>query len=137
MNGRSWCLHQNIADKLDEYELVRSDRKYETKWKQQFNPREKHTESNQRTVRHKPFTGTWNARNMGYPSRNGESKQMHKFSCYSCGLEGHTARIFPLKAPQRGKLNPTALGNVIATTEPKKENPFAVRMTLLLPKLLY
>ncbi|GBO32462.1 hypothetical protein AVEN_44158-1 [Araneus ventricosus] len=82
-----------LADKLDEYELVRSDRKYETKRKQQFNPIEKHTESNQRTVRHKPFTGTWNARNMSYPSRNGESKQMHKLSCYSCGLEGHTSRF--------------------------------------------
>ncbi|GBM03861.1 hypothetical protein AVEN_231326-2 [Araneus ventricosus] len=90
-----------LADRLDEYELVLSDRKYETKRKQQFNPIEKHTESNQRTVRHKPFTGTWNTRNMGYPSRNGESKQMHKFSCYSCGLEGHTARFCPFKAPKR------------------------------------
>ncbi|GBN03424.1 hypothetical protein AVEN_114388-1 [Araneus ventricosus] len=61
-----------LADKLDE--LVRSDCKYETERKQQFNPIKKHTESNQRTVRHKPFTGAWNARNMGYPSRNGESK---------------------------------------------------------------
>ncbi|GBN33473.1 Retrovirus-related Pol polyprotein from transposon 297 [Araneus ventricosus] len=111
-----------LADKLDEYELVSSDRKYETKRKQQFNPIEKHTESNQRTVRHKPFTGTWNARNMGYPSRNGESKQMHKFSCSSCGLEGHTARFCPSKAPRRGKLNSTAMGNVITTTEPKKED---------------
>ncbi|GBM23098.1 hypothetical protein AVEN_150518-1 [Araneus ventricosus] len=111
-----------LADKLDEYELVRSDRKYETKRKQQFNPIEKHTESNQRTVRHKPFTGTWNTRNMGYPSRNGESKQTHKFSCYSCGLEGHTARFCPSRAPQRVKLNPTAQGNVITTTEPKKED---------------
>ncbi|GBN84298.1 hypothetical protein AVEN_18649-1 [Araneus ventricosus] len=58
---------------------------------------------------------------MGYPSRNVESKQMHKFSCYSCGLEGHTARFCPSKAPQRGKLNPTAQGNVITTTEPKKD----------------
>ncbi|GBN68651.1 hypothetical protein AVEN_251381-1 [Araneus ventricosus] len=115
-----------LADKLDEYELVRSDRNYETKRKQQFNAIEKHTESNQRTVRHKPFTGTWSARNMGYPSRNGESKQMHKLSCYSCGLEGHTARFCPSKAPQRGKLNPTALGNVITTTEPKKEDASTV-----------
>ncbi|GBM54862.1 Retrovirus-related Pol polyprotein from transposon 297 [Araneus ventricosus] len=115
-----------LADKLDEYELMRSDRKYETKRKQQFNPIEKHTESNQRTVRHKPFTGIWNARNMGYPSRNGESKQMHKFSCYSCGLEGHTARFCPSRAPQRGKINPTALGNVITTTEPKKEDASTV-----------
>ncbi|GBN17716.1 hypothetical protein AVEN_109517-1 [Araneus ventricosus] len=58
---------------------------------------------------------------MGYPSRNGESKQMRKFSCYSCGLEGHTARFCPSRAPQRVKLNPTAQGNVITTTEPKKE----------------
>ncbi|GBM62735.1 hypothetical protein AVEN_81508-1 [Araneus ventricosus] len=116
-----------LADKLDEYELVRSDCKYETKRKQQFNPIEKHTESNQRTVRHKPFTGTWNARNTGYPSRNGESKQIHKFSCYSCGLEGHTARVCPSKAPQRGKFNPTAQGNVIAITEPKKEDASTVR----------
>ncbi|GBN30408.1 hypothetical protein AVEN_186933-1 [Araneus ventricosus] len=115
-----------LADKLDEYELVRSDHKYETKRKQQFNPIEKHTESNQRTVRHKPFTGTWNARNMGYPSRNGEFKQMHKFSCYSCGLEGHTSRFCPSKAPQRGKLNPTAQGNVITTTEPKREDASTV-----------
>ncbi|GBM68170.1 Retrovirus-related Pol polyprotein from transposon 297 [Araneus ventricosus] len=115
-----------LADKLDEYELVRSDRKYETKRKQQFNPIERYAESNQRTVRHKPFTGTWNARNMGYPSRNGESRQMHKFSCYSCGLEGHTARFCPSKAPQRGKLNPTAQGNVITTTEPKREDASTV-----------
>ncbi|GBN70333.1 hypothetical protein AVEN_217675-1 [Araneus ventricosus] len=47
-----------LADKLDEYELVRSDRKYETKQKQQFNPIERYAESNQRTVRPKPFTGT-------------------------------------------------------------------------------
>ncbi|GBM22288.1 hypothetical protein AVEN_72691-1 [Araneus ventricosus] len=91
-----------LADKLDEYELVRSDRKYETKRKQQFNRIEKHTESNQRTVRHKPFTGTWNTRNMGYPSRNGESKQMHKFSCYSCGLEGATHHVFALPRPHKG-----------------------------------
>ncbi|GBO43029.1 Retrovirus-related Pol polyprotein from transposon 297, partial [Araneus ventricosus] len=115
-----------LADKLDEYELVRSDRKYETKRKQQFNPIEKHTENNQKTVRHKPCTGTWNARNMGYPSRNGESKQMHKFSCYSCGLEGHTSRFCPSKALQRGKLNPTAQGNVIITTEPKREDASTV-----------
>ncbi|GBN37248.1 Gypsy retrotransposon integrase-like protein 1 [Araneus ventricosus] len=115
-----------LADKLDEYELVRSDRKYETKRKQQFNPIEKYTESNQRTVRHKPFTGTWNARNMGYPSRNGEFKQMHKFSCYSRGLEDHTSRFCPSKAPQRGKLNPTAQGNVITTTEPKREDASTV-----------
>ncbi|GBO01300.1 hypothetical protein AVEN_57544-1 [Araneus ventricosus] len=115
-----------LFDKLDEYELVRSDRKYETKRKQQFNPIEKHSESNQRTIRHKPFTGTWNARNMGYPSRNGESKQMHKFSCYSCGLEGHTSRFCPSRAPQRGKLNPTAQGNVITTTEPKREDESTV-----------
>ncbi|GBN20758.1 hypothetical protein AVEN_104150-1 [Araneus ventricosus] len=92
-----------LADKLDEYELLCSDRKYETKRKQQFNPIENHTESNQRTVRHKPFTGTWNARNMGYPSRNGEFKQMPKLSCYSWGLEGHTSRFCPSKAQQRGK----------------------------------
>ncbi|GBM22537.1 hypothetical protein AVEN_183971-1 [Araneus ventricosus] len=115
-----------LSDKLDEYELVRSDRKYETKRKQQFNPAEKHTESNQRTVRHKPFTGTWNARNMGYTSRNGDSKQMHKFSCYSCGLEAQTACFCPSKAPKRGKLNPTAQGNVIATTEPEKKDASTV-----------
>ncbi|GBM08846.1 hypothetical protein AVEN_57402-1 [Araneus ventricosus] len=45
---------------------------------------------------------------------------MHKFSCYSCGLEDHTARFCPSKAPQMGKLDPTAQGNVITTTEPKK-----------------
>ncbi|GBM20367.1 hypothetical protein AVEN_222081-1 [Araneus ventricosus] len=73
-----------LADKLNEYELVRSDRKYETKRKQQFNPIEKHTE------------------------------------------KGHTARFCPSKAPQRGKLNPTALGNVITTTEPKKEDASTV-----------
>ncbi|GBO31694.1 hypothetical protein AVEN_249805-1 [Araneus ventricosus] len=44
---------------------------------------------------------------------------MHKFSCYSCGLEGHTARLCPSKVPQRVKLNPTAQGNVITTTEPR------------------
>ncbi|GBL73966.1 hypothetical protein AVEN_230895-1 [Araneus ventricosus] len=108
-----------LAYKLDEYEPVRSDRKYETKQKKQFDPVEKRTESNQRTVRQKPFTETRNARNMGYPSRNGESKQMHKVSCYSCGLEGHTARFCPSKFPQRGKSNPMAQGNVITTTEPK------------------
>ncbi|GBM48351.1 hypothetical protein AVEN_232317-1 [Araneus ventricosus] len=63
---------------------------------------------------------------MGYPSRNGESKQMHKFSCYSCGLGGHTARFCPSKAPQRGKLNPTAQGNVIITTEPKRKDASTV-----------
>ncbi|GBN80227.1 hypothetical protein AVEN_195408-1 [Araneus ventricosus] len=63
---------------------------------------------------------------MAYPSSNGESKQMHKFSCYSCGLEGHTARFCPSKAPQRGKSNPTALGNVITTAEPKKEDASTV-----------
>ncbi|GBL95842.1 hypothetical protein AVEN_227096-1 [Araneus ventricosus] len=63
---------------------------------------------------------------MGYPSRNGESKQMRKFSCYSCGLEGHTSRFCPSKAPQRGKLNPTAQGNVITTTEPKREDASTV-----------
>ncbi|GBN58989.1 hypothetical protein AVEN_263036-1 [Araneus ventricosus] len=99
---------------------------YEKKRKQQFNPIKKHTESNQRTVRHKPFTGTWNARNMGYPSRNGESKQMHKFSCYSCGLEGNTTCFCSSKAPQRGKSNPTAQGNVITTTEPKEEDASTV-----------
>ncbi|GBM19355.1 hypothetical protein AVEN_195990-1 [Araneus ventricosus] len=84
-----------LANKLDEYRLVRSNRKYETERKQQFITLEKRTESNQRTVRHKPFTGTWNERNMGYPSRNGESKHMQKFSCYSCGLESHAVRFCP------------------------------------------
>ncbi|GBN96885.1 hypothetical protein AVEN_77051-1 [Araneus ventricosus] len=51
---------------------------------------------------------------------------MHKFSCYSCGLEGHTARFCPSKAPQRGKLNPTAQGNAITTTEPKKKDASTV-----------
>ncbi|GBM77666.1 hypothetical protein AVEN_226052-1 [Araneus ventricosus] len=128
-NSIRTCLEQSpseLADKLDWYEHLRSDRKYETKRKQQFNPIEEHTESNQRTVRHKKFTGTWNARNMGYPSRNGESKQMHKFSCYSCSLEGHTVRVCPFKASQMVKLNQTAQGNVITTTEPKKEDASTV-----------
>ncbi|GBN00767.1 Pro-Pol polyprotein [Araneus ventricosus] len=51
---------------------------------------------------------------------------MHKFSCYSCGLEGHTSRFCPSKAAQRSKLNPTAQGNVITTTEPKREDASTV-----------
>ncbi|GBM29920.1 hypothetical protein AVEN_111228-1 [Araneus ventricosus] len=73
-----------LADKLDEFELVRSDRKYETKRKQQFNTVGKHTE------------------------------------------KGHTTRFCPSKAPQRGKLNPTAQGNIIITTKPKKKDASTV-----------
>ncbi|GBM25702.1 hypothetical protein AVEN_241976-1 [Araneus ventricosus] len=36
--------------------------------------------------------------------------------------KGHTLHSCPSKAPQRGKLNPTAQGNVITTTEPKRED---------------
>ncbi|GBL85467.1 hypothetical protein AVEN_232901-1 [Araneus ventricosus] len=63
---------------------------------------------------------------MGCPSRNGESKQMHKFSCYSCGLEGHTARFWLSKVPQRGKSNPMAQGNAITTTDTEKEDAATV-----------
>ncbi|GBM41684.1 hypothetical protein AVEN_46952-1 [Araneus ventricosus] len=68
--GRSWCLHQNFADKLDEYE-----RALIANTKQNGNmiqPIEKHAESNRGQGRPKPFTGTWEIlRNIGYPSRNG------------------------------------------------------------------
>ncbi|GBO25276.1 Retrovirus-related Pol polyprotein from transposon 297 [Araneus ventricosus] len=117
MNGR--VSPSELADKLDDYELVCSDRKYETKRKQQSNPVERQTESNQKTVRHKPFTGTWNARNMGYTSRNGKSKQMYKFSCYSCGLEGHTARFCPSRAPQRVAANVMELETVQVKLGPR------------------
>ncbi|GBL88999.1 hypothetical protein AVEN_255160-1 [Araneus ventricosus] len=46
-----------LADKLNEYQLVRSDHKYETKRRQKFKPVENYTENNQRTVKHKLFTG--------------------------------------------------------------------------------
>ncbi|GBM40338.1 hypothetical protein AVEN_23899-1 [Araneus ventricosus] len=59
---------------------------------------------------------------MGYPSRNGESKPMHMFPCYSFGIEGHTAHFCPSKVPQKGKSNPTAQGNVIANTKPREKD---------------
>ncbi|GBN87041.1 hypothetical protein AVEN_157582-1 [Araneus ventricosus] len=37
-------------------------------------------------------------------------------------FRGPHSRFCPSKAPQKGKSNPTAQGNVITTTEPKKED---------------
>ncbi|CAL1292096.1 unnamed protein product [Larinioides sclopetarius] len=68
------------------------------------------------------FAGSWNSRNAGHPSGNRESRQTSKFTCYTCGLEGHTSRVCPSKASQRERMNSTAQSNIVKATETERGN---------------
>jgi hypothetical protein len=120
-----------LANKLDEYESVRDNRRKSVTMKEK--PLEKYpsqTNPTEQPFKDK-FSGNRNGGNRTYyQSPKYTPRQPHKLSCYLCGLEGHFAKFCPKNAGKKNS-SVTAQSNIVQvpTEEEVKPNVLSAKIS--------